>query len=298
MEHRGQVIGSANGFEIKDCSECGFIHMEPVPRPEELDGVYKDEYYRDEKPLFIDRVIEDLAWWNNVYDDRYEFLESTLAPSRRRVLDIGCGPGYFLKRGLDRGWDCLGVEPSRQAAAHARSLGVEVVRGFFSEATASALPGGFDAVHLSEVLEHVPDPGLVLRSASGLMAAGALICCVAPNDYSPVQKVLASRLGYSPYWLAPPHHINYFSFESLAGLMERCGFRVVGSTAMFPMDFFLLMGDDYVGNDSLGRASHARRKRLDMLLSEPELKGFKKQMYELMARHGIGREMIIYGEKA
>jgi hypothetical protein len=66
---------------------------------------------------------------------------------------------------------------------------------------------------------------------------------------------------------------------------------------MFPMDFFLLMGDNYVGNDSLGRASHSRRKSLDIMLNEPELKDFKKEMYSLMAKHGIGREMVIYGEK-
>ena len=83
----------------------------------------------------------------------------------------------------------------------------------------------------------------------------------------------------------------------MKSLMEKSGFKVIGATSMFPIDFFLLMGDDYVGNDELGRASHARRKRLDLMLGEPELKGFKKEMYELMARHGIGREMISYGEK-
>ena len=296
MVHNGNVIGNANGFCIKDCTECGFIHMDPIPSADELDRVYSEEYYTDEKPRFIERVIEDLKWWNSVYDDRYAFLESRLSASRRAILDIGCGPGYFLKKVIDRGWKCFGVEPSRQAARHAAGLGIDVKNAFFNEETASSL-GRFDAVHLSEVLEHVPDPAEVLKRASGLLNKGGVICCVVPNDYSPVQKVLKDKLNFSPYWLAPPHHINYFSFSTLKGLMERSGFQVIHSTAMFPIDFFLLMGDNYIGDDKLGRASHARRKSLDLMLDEPLLKAFKKELYELMARHGIGREMVVYGVK-
>ncbi|HEY4705871.1 MAG TPA: class I SAM-dependent methyltransferase [Thermodesulfobacteriota bacterium] len=294
--HNGIIIEKANGFCIKDCSDCGFIHIDPIPPPDELDRVYSEEYYKDEKPQFIERVIEDLKWWDSVYDDRYDFFESRLPFGRRFVLDIGCGPGYFLKRGMDRGWRCTGIEPSKQAARHAAGLGVDVVNAFFNNDTAPSL-GTFDAVHLSEVLEHVPDPADVLKRAAGLLSRGGLICCVVPNDYSPVQKVLQEKLDYDPYWLAPPHHINYFSFASLSGLMERSGFRVIHSTAMFPIDFFLLMGDDYIGDDSLGRASHARRKSLDLMLGEPGLRAFKKELYELMARHGIGREMVVYGVK-
>lgn len=297
MNHIGSVLDRANGFSVLDCAACGFIHLNPVPTEHDLDKVYREEYYRDEKPLFIQRVIEDLPWWNSVYNDRYDFFEEWLGSDKRSVLDIGCGPGYFLKAGADRGWKGLGVEPSTAAATHARSLGLEVMNTFFDSGLASALRRRFDAVHLSEVLEHVPDPSMILKAANSLMDDGGIICCVVPNDYSPVQKVLKEKLHYKPYWVAPPHHINYFSFDSMKTLLEKTGFSVVGATSMFPIDFFLLMGDDYVGNDELGRQSHARRKRLDLMLSEPELKGFKKEMYELMAKHNIGREMIVYGEK-
>ncbi len=239
--------------------------------------------------------MEDLGWWMSVYDDRYDFLESRLCEGRRSILDIGSGPGYFLRRGRERGWNGLGIEPSRQAAAHAMTLGVDVINGFFDEDTASGIARRFDALHLSEVLEHVPRPAALLKAASGLLSGGGVICCVVPNDFSPVQRVLTERLGFAPYWVAPPHHINYFSFDSLSALLEKSGFRVIGRTSMFPIDLFLLMGDNYVGDDRLGRECHARRKRLDIMLNEPGLVGFKKEMYELMARHGIGREMVIYG---
>lgn len=295
--HKGNNIENVNGYGILDCETCGFIHIDPVPSKEELDRVYREEYYAEEKPRFIERVIEDLRWWETVYDDRFEFLESRLGPGRRTVLDIGSGPGYFLKRGIERGWKCLGIEPSRQACEHARGLGAEVINAFFDDSTAALLKGRFDAVHLSEVLEHVPDPSGVLKTAYGLLEPGGILTAIVPNDFSPVQKVLTDRLNFNPYWLAPPHHINYFTFGTLSELMRKTGFEALEQTAMFPMDFFLLMGDNYVGNDELGRASHSRRKKLDIMLNEPELKGFKNELYSLMARHNIGREMVIYGVK-
>ena len=55
--------------------------------------------------------------------DRLESFEALLPANRRRLLDIGSGPGFFLKSAASRGWNVLGVEPSRQAAAHAKRLG-------------------------------------------------------------------------------------------------------------------------------------------------------------------------------
>jgi len=295
--HKGTKLAEIEGYGIIDCEVCEYIHIDPIPSKVELDRIYGEEYYTDEKPKFIERVIEDLSWWETVYDDRFDFLESRVKPGSRRLLDIGSGPGYFIQRGAERGWECMGVEPSRQAAQHARGLGAKVVNAFFDEATASSINTRFGAVHLSEVLEHVPDPEEVLKRAYGLLEPGGILCAIVPNDFSPVQKVLTDRLNFNPYWLAPPHHINYFTFASLSALMTRVGFDVLEQTSMFPMDFFLLMGDNYVGNDELGRASHSRRKQLDIMLNEPELKGFKKDLYSLMAKHAIGREMVIYGVK-
>jgi SAM-dependent methyltransferase len=239
-----------------------------------------------------------MEWWNLAFDDRYEVFESRLPKERRAVIDIGCGPGYFLKRGDVRGWHGLGIEPSLQASMHAKGLGIEVMNAFLNKATVRDIKRTFDAAHLSEVLEHVPDPLGILSMASSLLNKGGVIAVIVPNDYSPVQKVLRRKLGFRPYWLAPPHHINYFSFSSLSSLMEKAGFEVIEKAAMFPIDFFLLMGEDYVGNDRLGRACHAMRKRLDINLAEPELREFKKDLYRVMARHSIGREMIVYGVKA
>ncbi len=294
--HRGKLLDSVNGYDIICCEECGFVHIMPIPSEEELKRIYKDEYYTEEKPLYIERLEEDIEWWNTVYDDRYEILETLLPDDCRSILDVGCGPGSFLKRGKERGWKVCGIEPSKVAAEYARGLGIDVIEGFFTKELKEKLCS-FHVVHLSEVLEHLPDPEEFLRNVNDVVENGGLICCVVPNDYSPVQKILRERLGYKPYWLAPPHHINYFSFSTLEALLERTGFRVVHRTAMFPMDFFLLMGEDYVGDDATGRRCHGMRKRLDLLLAGSELSDFRKALYSLMAQYDVGREIILYARK-
>lgn len=297
MDHHGTSLDHVRGYDVIACESCGFVHVMPIPTHDELQQVYAEDYYTLDKPFFIDRQIEDLDWWNTVYDDRYDAFEGLLAPDRRKLLDVGCGPGYFLKRGKERGWEGLGIEPSKQACAHAASLGVDVLNIFVDDAGLASGGERFDVVHVSEVLEHVADPAQLCRLARDLLVPGGVLCIVVPNDYNRLQQLVRERLGFEPYWLAPPHHINYFTFASLDGLLERSGFEIVEHQAMFPMEFFLLMGDNYVGNDAIGRSCHGKRKQLDVRLSSPGLKEFRRELYRLMAEHGIGREMVVYARK-
>ncbi len=295
--HNGPVIGEKHGCLVVQCLECGFAHILPMPSDGELKNIYRDEYFTRDKPAFIESVRDDSEWWNVVYDERLDAFESMLCPGKKRLLDVGCGPGFFLKRGTERGWRCLGVEPSKKAAAYARRLGLNVINDFFDGRIMQDEGLIFDAVHISEVLEHVADPLAVLEGVYGLLDEGGIVCAVAPNDFSPVQEVLGERLGFEPYWISVPHHINYFSFDSMKNLLIKAGFTIASVTATFPMDFFLLMGKNYVGDEELGSRCHGLRTRLDIMLGDPRLKGFKAEMYDLMARHGIGREAIIFGIK-
>jgi len=296
QNHKGDIVDSIGGFDVIDCLMCGFKHLVPIPSPEELKTIYQHEYYLQEKPLYMERSREDLDWWNLVYSERYDTFEELLPQSRRRILDVGSGPGFFLLHGKQRGWETLGIEPSTEAVAHSRELGLEVIHDFLTEETAQQL-GSFDVVHMGDVLEHIPDPKGLLQIVGSLLAPGGLICVVVPNDYSPFQNALRAVCGYDPWWVAPPHHINYFDFDSLAQILSNNGFDVVLSEATFPIDIFLLMGDNYVGNDEIGRLCHGKRKALERNLSKAGMTELKRVLYQAFASIGIGREAQIFGQK-
>ncbi|SKA92841.1 Methyltransferase domain-containing protein [Prosthecobacter debontii] len=294
--HHGSVQASANGFDIIDCQAQGFKHAIPVPTAEELTNAYKHEYYSSEKPLYLERHREDLEWWNMVYAERYETLEAHLPQGRRRLLDVGSGPGFFLLHGKGRGWDVMGIEPSVQAFEHSQGLGLNVTNQFLSAENAASF-GKFDAVNMSEVLEHIPDPESFLKLIHGMLAEDGLISIAVPNDFNSFQKAAVEQQALPTWWVAPPHHLNYFDHASLAQLVERCGYEVVYQEATFPIEMFLLMGDLYIGNDTLGRACHGRRKNFELNLQRSGMGSLKRQMYQKLAELGLGREVVIFARK-
>ncbi len=296
LDHKGTVVDSVNDFDVIECEACGFKHIVPIPTPQELEAVYRQDYYSHVIPQHVDERREDLDWWNLVFDDHYDLFEKVLSPERRRILDVGSGPGYFLLKGKQRGWATLGIEPSVLALAHSRDLGLEIIEGFLNEELVPRL-GQFDVVHMHEVLEHIPDPAEMLDWVNRLLKPGGILCVIVPNDYNPLQQALRAGCGYSPWWLAPPHHVNYFDFTSLAGLMDKMGFEVIHKTATFPMELFLLMGDNYVGNDQLGRAMHEKRKSLEMNLERAGYEALWGKVYTALAEIKIGREVVMYARK-
>ncbi len=296
--HQGRVLDTVGVFDVIECVPCSFKHVVPIPTAEELEQVYTHNFYLRDKPLYLERHREDLDWWNLVYSERYDTLEEQLDPKGgRRILDVGSGPGFFLLHGQQRGWATLGIEPSAQAAAHARGLGLEIMEAFLNESTAREL-GAFDAVHLSEVLEHVPDPKKLLTLIHGMLKPRGLVCIAVPNDYSPFQEALRKVCQFKPWWVAPPHHLNYFDFDSLSTLLKGTDFEVVAKEATFPIDMFLLMGDNYVGNDSLGRACHGKRKLFERNLEAAGLGKLRRELYRRLAEVGIGREVVITARRA
>lgn len=294
-EHAGSIVQSHDGNDVLECTACGFKHLVPIPTDEELAAAYESDYYAEEKPHYFDRHREDLDWWNLAYGDRYDVLEEHLGASRRRLLDIGSGPGFFMLHGQERGWKVRGVEPSRQAAEHSRGLGLDVENDFYSEATAPAL-GRFDAINMSEVLEHIPHPDRFLPLVRDHLDDDGLLCVVVPNDFNPFQAVLRDQMGFEPWWVTQ-HHINYFDFASLTGLFERSGFDVIHTAATFPIDLFLLMGDNYIGDDELGRACHAKRKTFEFNLAAAGRNDLKREMYRALAGLRLGREIVVVGRK-
>ena len=95
-DHFGSIIDSKNGYDVIDCNLCNFKHIVPIPSSENLEKYYRDEFV-ESKPMYVEKITEDLAWWNLNFDEKYDVLEQNLEPEKRSLLDIGCGFGYFLK---------------------------------------------------------------------------------------------------------------------------------------------------------------------------------------------------------
>lgn len=139
-----------------------------------------------------------------------------------RLLDVGCSAGLFLELAAAQGWSVFGVEPSTWLAHLAQKrFGSRVFNTSIEDiglATES-----FEAITLWDVLEHVRDPGVVLRKTAGLLKPGGILALNVPD----IGSIIAKSLG--PRWpLLLPEHLHYFTRRSLRLLVEQNGFVVLG----------------------------------------------------------------------
>ena len=159
-------------------------------------------------------------------------LTKHLALSAPRILDLGCGAGANA-RAIRATWAdarITGVEPDVHACKLAREVCSEVFQGTGDQWLASNPKGPYDAVILSDVLEHLADPVGVLRS---LMSAGplkgALWIISVPNYavwYNRI-RTLAGLFEYAWSGLYDRTHLRFFTSASLGKLLDYVGFNVV-----------------------------------------------------------------------
>lgn len=295
--HSGRVCQTTEDFSVIECEHCEFKHVVPLPTAQALEDVYSTDYYTEDKPFYIDHYLEDIDWWNAVYKDRYEALESYLGGQVGSLLDVGSGPGLFLALGRTRGWQVKGIEPSKKASDYSRTVLNLEVENVFLDANNSKTLGSFDVINMGEVLEHLPYPIKMLQIAKDLIKQNGLLSLIVPNDFNPIQLILRDQFGFKPWWVAPPHHLNYFSHSSLKKLVESQGFEVLHMESTFPIDMFLMMGKNYVGQDELGREVHNLRKTFDKNLLASGALDLRRKLYSAFADLGLGREIVLYARK-
>ena len=130
----------------------------------------------------------------------------------RRVLDYGCGFGEFLEVCRLFGMEAHGVDRSAL-----RRLGA----GLHIHSELEHVPGGFDAITLFEVLEHLDDPLSVLKALRSRLNPGGIMVVEVPNTAG--VNSISSRSDY--YKIHPLDHINAFTPQTLSGMMTQAGFN-------------------------------------------------------------------------
>jgi 2-polyprenyl-3-methyl-5-hydroxy-6-metoxy-1,4-benzoquinol methylase len=143
-----------------------------------------------------------------------------------RLLEVGCGRGWFLEAAQRRGILVRGIEPGPDGET-ARRTGFNVVSGFFP--TDLLERGTFDIIAFNDVFEHIPDPGSAIKAVQHLLAVGGAAVFNLPSSdgtFFQVAKIL-KRIGLSgPYdrmWQKnlPSPHVSYFNANNFVKLVER-----------------------------------------------------------------------------
>jgi SAM-dependent methyltransferase len=133
----------------------------------------------------------------------------------QRIVEIGCGSGDFLRLLCAAGNDGIGYDPSQPTSRYAAGRGDFAIigRNFTAEDARGA-----DLVCCRHVLEHLPEPGTLLRRLRANIAAGSVVFFEVPNALFTLD-----RLGI---WDVIYEHVSYFTPSSLARAFRNAGFDI------------------------------------------------------------------------
>jgi SAM-dependent methyltransferase len=222
-----RLTGAPGKFEVLRCAGCGLAFTEPRLRPEDFGLYYPDTYSAYEPNA------RPQASLGERLGNLQRHLIVRFGPFRRvwrrppgRLLDVGCGTGELAAAFGRGGWQAHGIEPSAQAAGHARAAGVEVINGTLADAPWPA--GRFDAIVFNHSLEHIDDPGEALAQATRLLRPGGLLAIAVPNFGSWHRRLFGSAW----FQLDLPRHLQHFDRDSLAALARQAGLQPLASSTI------------------------------------------------------------------
>ena len=182
----------------------------------ELSRFYPDEYWGG---------VPTESWIHRSQADKTSFLQAC-GLITGKILDVGCGAGFFLRALGGRGWERWGVEISSEAARAAASFVPEdhVVTGTLEEA--GFADATFDVVCFWSSLEHTNAPQKNLREARRILRPGGTVIVQVPNASS-----YQARL-FKGDWFAldAPRHRYHFTPDSLRRILVGAGFSPYKST--------------------------------------------------------------------
>jgi 2-polyprenyl-3-methyl-5-hydroxy-6-metoxy-1,4-benzoquinol methylase len=208
-------------FMVKDdypffrCRKCRLEFIYPPPKPEILEEIYQQEYFdRWHQKEMDDAYIKQKK---ATFNFRLEHLPFDFAPAAR-ILDCGCATGIFMELLKNSGFEPYGIDISeyavnccRQKFGNDRAVQGNLENAVFKIGNENI----FDIIFMSDYLEHVHDPEVVIEKAYSLLKQRGSLVISTPNTGSFLKKILKKKW---PHYKA--EHLFYFSTENLKLLLS------------------------------------------------------------------------------
>jgi 2-polyprenyl-3-methyl-5-hydroxy-6-metoxy-1,4-benzoquinol methylase len=156
----------------------------------------------------------------NLWRWEHQYIFDIIKP-QEKILEIGCGRGYFLQKLLEKQTDSIGLDFNEDAIEEGKKMGVTILNQTIEE-HAQKHPESYDTVCAFQLFEHVNEVQDFLKSTVKCLKKGGLLAIGVPNNDSYYFK-------NDPYHTLnlPPHHMLLWDKNSLAYVAEMFGLEVI-----------------------------------------------------------------------
>jgi 2-polyprenyl-3-methyl-5-hydroxy-6-metoxy-1,4-benzoquinol methylase len=210
--------------QVVRCGSCSFHYVNPRPSQE----LIVDSYSAAEDETFVAQNEGRIRAFQKTLGD---ILRRKKMPDAAglRLLDVGCAGGASLVAAKSLGFQPVGVEPSRWMASYGRrTYDVEIHDGILQPGMFP--PASFDFITMWEVLEHVTDPGALLRLVHDLLKPDGTFVLSYPDFRGLMGRMLGDRW---PFWLSV--HLLYYDRTTIARQLAACGFQAESFAPYWPV---------------------------------------------------------------
>lgn len=254
------ALEAEHGMDLQlcQCPGCGLIQFDCEPV----------SYYRD-----VIRAGGYSTTMAALRRKQYRHFIGLCQLEGKKIIEIGCGRGEFLKLLAEFPVQAYGIEHKKNLAEEAQAAGLNV-RQDFTENAEQVLEGApFDAFLSFNFLEHQPNPNTMLRCIYNNLAEDGVGLVTVPSlDYI---------VGNDSFYELLRDHIANYSEETLRFLLNRNGFIVLESTT--------------VNRDTLSMIVK-KRPKLNISGLQAQYKRLTVQMCAFVdARVSTGRKIAVWG---
>ncbi len=203
---------------------------------------------------------------------QYEDLIKRFDLYGKKILEVGCGQGEFLRIWKNYDVRAVGIEFDQEAVNKARAEGLEVYKAFAENAETVLPEAPFDAFVQFNFLEHQPYPNEMMRCIyHNLTEDGVGLVTVPSLEY----------ILQNGYYELIKDHIAYYSLETLKFLFQKNGFKII---------------DSCIINKDTHSVTVRKRKITGATCWKKSFENLKKELYKYVDSYTAqGKKVAVWG---
>jgi nucleoside-diphosphate-sugar epimerase/SAM-dependent methyltransferase len=255
-----EELPNDKGIQLKlvQCKCCGLVQIptEPV------------HYYKK-----VIRAGGGTTTMVNLRNEQYTEFMNRFNLKGKKILEVGCGKGEFLRIWKDYDVRAVGIEYDQELVTRARNEGMEVYKAYADDADTKLPEAPYDAFVQFNFLEHQPYPNDMLQCIyNNLTEDGVGLVTVPSLEYI---------LKYDGYYELIKDHIAYYSEETLKFLFQKNGFEVV---------------DCHTVNRDTHSIMVRKRKKADVSSWKENFDSLKQELFDYVNGYvGQGKKVAVWG---